>query len=83
INEAADAVHQGVCDEAGADLAMKLGTGWPLGPFEWLRWIGVEQVVAVLDHLHEATRSERYRVSPWLQQRCWADRLERRADLEG
>ncbi|HJV60165.1 MAG TPA: 3-hydroxyacyl-CoA dehydrogenase, partial [Albitalea sp.] len=47
INEAADAVHQGVCDEAGADLAMKLGTGWPLGPFEWLRWIGVEQVVAV------------------------------------
>jgi 3-hydroxybutyryl-CoA dehydrogenase len=29
----------------------------------------------VLDHLHAATRSERYRVSPLLQQRLWAQRL--------
>jgi len=78
INEAADAVHQGVCDEAGADLAMKLGTNWPAGPFEWLEQIGVEAVVAVLDHLHAATRSERYRVSPLLQQRLWAWRLRTR-----
>lgn len=75
VNEGADAVWQGVCDEAGADLAMKLGTNWPAGPFEWLAAIGVEQVVAVLDHLHAATRSERYRVSPLLQQRLWAHRL--------
>ncbi len=75
VNEGADAVHQGVCDEPGADLAMKLGTNWPAGPFEWLNAIGVEQVVAVLDHLFAATRSERYRVSPLLQQRLWAQRL--------
>jgi 3-hydroxybutyryl-CoA dehydrogenase len=75
VNEGADAVWQGVCDEAGADLAMKLGTNWPAGPFEWLAAIGVEQVVAVLDHLHAATRSERYRASPLLQQRLWAQRL--------
>jgi 3-hydroxybutyryl-CoA dehydrogenase len=78
INEAADAAQQGVCDEADADLAMKLGTNWPAGPFEWLRAIGVEQVVTVLDHLHAATRSERYRVSPLLQQRAWAQRLQAR-----
>jgi len=78
INEAADAVHQGVCDEAAADLAMKLGTNWPAGPFEWLEQIGVEAVVAVLDHLHAATRNERYRVSPLLQQRLWAWRLRTR-----
>jgi 3-hydroxybutyryl-CoA dehydrogenase len=76
VNEGADAVWQGVCDEAGADLAMKLGTNWPAGPFEWLAAIGIEQVVAVLDHLHAATRSERYRVSPLLQQRLWAHRLQ-------
>ena len=75
VNEGADAVWQGVCDEAGADLAMKLGTNWPAGPFEWLAAIGVEQVVAVLDHLHAATRNERYRASPLLQQRLWAHRL--------
>jgi 3-hydroxybutyryl-CoA dehydrogenase len=76
VNEGADAVHQGVCDEQGADVAMKLGTNWPAGPFEWLAALGVEHVVAVLDHLHAATRSERYRVSPLLQQRLWAARLQ-------
>ena len=52
INEAADAVHQGVCDETGADLAMKLGTNWPVGPFEWLGLLGVEYTTTVLDHLY-------------------------------
>jgi 3-hydroxybutyryl-CoA dehydrogenase len=75
VNEGADAVWQGVCDEAGADQAMKLGTHWPAGPFEWLAAIGVEPVVAVLDHLHAATRNERNRASPLLQQRLWAQRL--------
>ncbi len=74
VNEGADAVHQGVCSEEGANLAMKLGTNWPHGPFEWLAALGVERVAAVLDHLHAFTRSERYRVSPLLQQRLWAAR---------
>ena len=39
INEAADAVLQGVCSPDGADAAMKLGVNYPAGPFEWLaRW---------------------------------------------
>ena len=75
INEAADAVHQGVCDEGGADLAMKLGTNWPVGPFEWLGLLGVDYTAAVLDNLHAGTRNERYRVSPLLQQRLWSERL--------
>jgi len=75
VNEGADAVSQGVCDEAGADTAMKLGTNWPAGPFEWLQRFGIEALVAVLDHLHATTRNERYRVSPLLQQRLWAQRF--------
>lgn len=74
INEGADAVHQGVCDEAGADLAMKLGTNYPAGPFEWLRQLGVDYTVGLLDNLFAAYRSERYRISPLLQQRFWAER---------
>jgi 3-hydroxybutyryl-CoA dehydrogenase len=77
INEGADAVHQGVCTQAAADAAMKLGVNWPAGPFEWLQAVGVEQVVGLLDHLYAATRSERYRVSPWLQQALWARRADR------
>jgi len=79
VNEAADAVQQGVCTETGADQAMRLGTNWPAGPFEWLQGFGVEAVCTVLDHLWAATRNERYRVSPWLQQRRWAARLDARA----
>jgi 3-hydroxybutyryl-CoA dehydrogenase len=66
INEAADAVQQGVCDEAGADAAMKLGVNYPAGPFEWLaRWDrkSVTDLLRALD-LHYS--GERYRASPYL-----------------
>jgi 3-hydroxybutyryl-CoA dehydrogenase len=68
INEAADAVHQGVCSATGADAAMKLGVNYPAGPFEWLARWDVRAVVALLDALDAHERGERYRVSPWLRQ---------------
>ena len=71
INEAADAVQQGVCSEDGADLAMKLGVNYPAGPFEWLDGWNTSAVVALLDRLDGYYRGERYRVSPWLRQRAW------------
>jgi 3-hydroxybutyryl-CoA dehydrogenase len=67
VNEACDAVHQGVCTEAGADAAMKLGVNYPAGPFEWLARWDARAVVALLDALDAAYRGERYRVSPWLR----------------
>jgi len=67
INEAADAVAQGVCDEAGADAAMRLGVNYPAGPFEWLAFWGAPPVVALLDRLDQHYRGERYRVSPYLR----------------
>ena len=66
INEAADAVQQGVCSPEGADAAMKLGVNYPAGPFEWLAaWDGAG-VMAVLRALDAEYRGERYRISPWL-----------------
>jgi 3-hydroxybutyryl-CoA dehydrogenase len=75
VNEGADAVWQGVCDAQGADLAMKLGTNYPAGPFEWLEQIGTDYTITVLDNLFEATRSERYRVSPLLREHYWTTRI--------
>ena len=70
INEAADAVLQGVCTPEGADAAMKLGVNYPAGPFEWLaRWSPAE-VAQLLDALDAHYRGERYRVSPWLKRRA-------------
>lgn len=71
INEAADAVQQGVCSIEAADLAMKLGVNYPAGPFEWLDQWGVPAVTQVLDNLNDFYRGERYRVSPWLRLRSF------------
>ena len=71
INEASDAVHQGVCTVDGADAAMKLGVNYPAGPFEWLANWNPQAVIALLDALDAYYRGERYRVSPWLRQRAW------------
>lgn len=69
VNEAADAVQQGVCSAEGADLAMKLGVNYPAGPFEWLARWEVASLVALIDWLDAFYRGERYRVSPWLRRR--------------
>ena len=67
VNEAADAVLQGVCSPEGADAAMKLGVNYPAGPFDWLARWSVAGVVGVLEALDAEYRGERYRVSPWLR----------------
>ncbi len=70
VNEAADAVLQGVCIADGADAAMKLGVNHPAGPFEFLARWSVPEVVALLDTLDHHYRGERYRVSPWLRRQA-------------
>ncbi len=74
INEAADAVQQGVCSEDGADKAMKLGVNYPAGPFEWLARWNTRAVIELLDRLDAHYRGERYRVSPYLRQRAWREK---------
>ena len=67
VNEAADAVQQGVCTPEGADMAMKLGVNYPAGPFEWLDGWSPRGVVQILRSLDDVYRGERYRISPWLR----------------
>jgi len=72
VNEASDAVDQGVCDAAGADAAMTLGVNYPAGPFAWLAIWGADATVRLLDALDAFYRGERYRVSPRLRRATWA-----------
>jgi 3-hydroxybutyryl-CoA dehydrogenase len=76
INEASDAVAQGVCSAPAADAAMKLGLNYPRGPFEWLAGWGAGGVVQVLDALDAHYRGERYRVSPALRRQAQHRSLE-------
>jgi 3-hydroxybutyryl-CoA dehydrogenase len=53
INEAFFALESGVASEAEIDTAMKLGTNYPKGPFEWCEEIGIKNVEALLKKLAE------------------------------
>jgi 3-hydroxybutyryl-CoA dehydrogenase len=53
INEAWLAVEENVSTPAEIDLAMKLGTNYPYGPLKWAEKIGIENVKALLVHMHK------------------------------
>jgi 3-hydroxybutyryl-CoA dehydrogenase len=74
VNEAADAVLQGVCSPEGADAAMKLGVNYPAGPFEWLAAWQPGPLLGVLAALDACYRGERYRASPWLRRQAQSQR---------
>ncbi|SFU89380.1 3-hydroxyacyl-CoA dehydrogenase PaaH [Pseudoduganella namucuonensis] len=71
-NEAADAVHQGVCSAEGADIAMQKGVNYPRGPLAWADAVGIGHVVAVLNNLAASYGEDRYRVSPLLRRKLAA-----------
>ncbi len=53
INEAFYALKENVSTKLEIDLAMKLGTNYPSGPFEWAEKIGIEKVFVLLTILSE------------------------------
>jgi 3-hydroxybutyryl-CoA dehydrogenase len=66
VNEAAEAVQQGIATADDVDAAMCKGVNYPLGPLAWGRRIGLDHVTTVLRHLAQAYGEDRYRTSPWL-----------------
>jgi 3-hydroxybutyryl-CoA dehydrogenase len=66
INEAYMAAEEEIASRSDINTAMRLGTNYPLGPFEWSEKIGVRHVCDVLSSVYAATRNERYKVSPLL-----------------
>lgn len=65
INEAFYANGEGVSSEEDIDIAMKLGTNYPYGPFEWSRKIGLKNIYSLLQKLAEA--DSRYTPAPALR----------------
>lgn len=58
INEAFIALKEGVTTKEEIDIAMKLGTNYPYGPFEWAEKIGIEKIKSLLKRLGH--QQERY-----------------------
>jgi len=67
VNEAADAVHQGIASAEDVDAAMQKGVNYPVGPMAWGRRIGLGHIGTVLRYLVQAYGEDRYRTSLWLQ----------------
>ena len=70
INEAYCTVEEGTASREDVDLAMKLGTNYPFGPFEWCRKIGIRHVYELLKAVYADTQDERYAISPLLEREC-------------
>lgn len=51
INEAYITLGEGVSTKEAIDTAMKLGTNYPYGPFEWTEKIGAARIVKLLTRL--------------------------------
>ena len=51
VNEAYFALSEGVSTKEEIDIAMKLGTNYPYGPFEWSEKIGLKNIAALLHQL--------------------------------
>lgn len=67
INEAYYTVQEGTANKADIDTGMKLGTNYPMGPFEWSEKVGLKDVYEVLDAVYTDTRDERYKICPLLK----------------
>ncbi len=66
INEAADTVYLGICNEKDVEMAVCLGLNFPKGLLAWGKEIGFNHIIKELEGLYHTYHEERYRVSPFL-----------------
>ncbi len=64
INEAFFTIGDGVSSRDEIDIAMKLGTNYPFGPFQWVDSIGPKNLVELLQNL--MLHDKRYQPAPLL-----------------
>lgn len=68
INEACFVLKEGTAGIPDVDRAMKLGTNYPNGPFEWADKIGIHNVFDVVQAMRDDTGEEKYKMAPLLKQ---------------
>jgi len=71
INEAYFAIEENVASRNDIDLAMKLGTNYPYGPFEWCDKIGIKNVYELLNAVQMYTKDDRYKICELLKKEAF------------
>jgi 3-hydroxybutyryl-CoA dehydrogenase len=78
INEAAQALEQGVADPEAIDTIAKLGFNHPMGPLALADLIGLDTCVAILEVLRDGLDDARYEPAAILREHVAAGRLGRK-----
>jgi len=78
MNEAAFILYEGLATVEDIDKAMKLGAGWPMGPFTLADMVGIDISLAVCNTLFSETGDSKYRPAPILKQMVRAGYLGRK-----
>jgi 3-hydroxybutyryl-CoA dehydrogenase len=78
MQEAFKLVEAGVVSKEDADLAVKNGLNWPMGPFELADLVGLDVTTDILEQGAEQTHDERWRPTPILRDLVAAGRLGRK-----
>ena len=68
INEAYYTVMEGTATREDIDTGMKLGTNYPMGPFEWAVSWGIANIYELLEAMYLDSKDERYKICPLLKQ---------------
>lgn len=68
INEAYCTLEEETASREDIDFAMKSGTNYPYGPFEWCNRIGATEVCALLKALYKETGEDRFKVCLLLEE---------------
>jgi 3-hydroxybutyryl-CoA dehydrogenase len=76
INEAFYTMQEGTATAPDIDQAMKLGTAYPHGPFEWMKLCGIENVYQTLASIYDDTREERYKICAALKTQYLQSRIQ-------
>lgn len=67
INEAIEALFQGVAEVETIDEMMKLGMGHPMGPLRLADFIGLDVCLSILEVLHQGFGKDKYAPCPLLR----------------
>jgi 3-hydroxybutyryl-CoA dehydrogenase len=67
INEACYTVQEGTATISDINTSMRLGTNYPMGPFEWANHIGIKHVYETLEAIYKDTHDERYMICPLMK----------------
>jgi 3-hydroxybutyryl-CoA dehydrogenase len=75
LNDVIQELDDGLATAADIDVALKLGLGYQVGPFELLDRMGLDRHLMTTSAVHEATRDPRFAPPPLLSRAVAAGRL--------